>query len=86
MFRWESNQTNQKAVADRQLMQISRKQAVLEAGLLAERPLGRLSTVSAGESAGSLITYEKEFSFFHELEDIFIIKTNEERVILQPSL
>lgn len=53
---------------------------------MAEKALGRLLPISARESAGSLITYEKKFSFFHELEDIFIIKTNEERVVLQLSL
>lgn len=44
------------------------------------------STVSARESASSLITYGKEFSIFHELGDTFIIKTNEERVVLHLAL
>lgn len=66
-------------------MPIARDSARLEAGLVAERPRGRLSAVSAGEPADSSNTCEDEFSFFPELEGVFIIKTNEERVILQLS-
>lgn len=65
---------------------IMQKESIIQSRIFGRKDLARPLNISAGESAGSLITYGKEFSIFHELGDIFIIKTNEEGMVLQLSL